>query len=441
MFYTNMKKFGLFLCVGFLCSCSLFNENKDLPTGKRISILDTKYNFANYTNKFADSLPIPVSDKNWLQSGGSSTHVVGNIGGSKNMFKSWTASFGKEADKRNLMLAQPIIVNNFLYTQDVEATVNAFDLRNGKKIWETKITPVHKNISDNGLNGIGLASDKHNIFAITGYGSVVALDTKTGKQTWRVDLNTLVRTAPNVCADKLIIQTLDNKLLILNTKDGSEIFKYETSSEDTILAGGAVPACSVENSIIVAGFSNGQIEAFNADIGYPLWTANLVNTKRGNFTTNINAIKASPIIDGEIVYAVGNNDLLLALDYRTGEKIWSQEISSTNTPWIAGDYMYILTNNNELLCLQKTSGEIIFAVKLLTEYELKEKNGIYLSGPIMVSNKLLVTASNGIVYIISPTDGVIEHKLDLEEEIPYSPISASNTVVFATSDANVVIYK
>ena len=80
-------------------------------------------------------------------------------------------------------------------------------------------------------------------------------------------------------------------------------------------------------------------------------------------------------------------------------------------------------------------------VKLLTEYDLKEKNGIYLSGPIMTNGKLLVTASNGIVYAISPYDGTIEHKIDLKEELPYSPISANNSVVFATSKANLIVYK
>ncbi len=440
MLYTKIKKVVLFLCV-ILCSCSIFNENKDLPTGKRISILDTKYTYTKFTNNTVNTLPPMVSNKNWLQSGGNSEHVVGNIGGSKNMFKSWTANFGEKANKRNLMLAQPIIVNNILYTQDVEATVNAFDLTNGQKIWETQINPSNKNVYDNGLNGVGLASDGKMIFAVTGFGSILALDTNNGKQIWRKDLNTLVRSAPNTCSEKIIIQTLDNKLLVLNTKDGSEIFKYDTSSEDTILAGGAVPACSNQKGIIVAGFSNGQIEAFNADIGYPLWTVNLVNTKSRNLTTNINSIKASPIIDEDIVYAIGNNDLLMAVDYRTGETIWSQEISSTNTPWIAGKYMYIVSSNNELICLDKTSGKIIFGVKLLTEYELKEKNGIYLSGPIMIRNKLLVTASNGIVYAISPNDGKIEHKINLEEELPYSPISANNSVVFGTSEANVIVFK
>ncbi len=441
MFYTNIKKIGMILCVATLCSCSIFNGDKDLPTGKRVSILDTKYSYTNFANKAVNSIPIATSDKNWLQSGGNSAHVVGNIGGSKNMFESWKTKFGKGADKRNLMLAQPIIVNDTIYTQDVEATVKAFNLKTGNQIWKTKIKPANKNISDNGLNGIGLASDEHKIFAVTGFGSIIALDAKDGKQIWRIDLNTLVRTSPSICSDKLIIQTLDNKLIVLNTTDGSERFKYNTSSEDTILAGGAVPACSNEKGIIVAGFSNGQVEAFNADLGYPLWTVNLVNPKNGSLNTNINAIKASPIIDGDIVYAIGNNDMLIATDYRTGETIWSQEISSTNTPWIAGKYMYIISDNNDLICVDKISGEIIYGVKLLTEYDLKEKNGIYLSGPIMTNGKLLVTASNGVVYAISPYDGTIEHKIDLKEELPYSPISANNSVVFATSKANLIVYK
>ena len=366
---------------------------------------------------------------------------MNNLSGSNYMQQIWQANFGKGESKRNLLLSQPIIVGEYVYAQDVEGTVSAFELRNGNNIWKKKIKPLNKNFSDNGLNGVGIATDGEKIFALTGFGSIVAFDALDGSQLWRIESNSPLRIAPNVCGNKLIIQTLDNKLLILSTSDGSEIHRYNTSAEDTVLAGGATPACSTKHGIIVAGFSNGYIEAFNADIGYPLWNAGIINTKRGHSTTNINAIKASPIIDDEIVYAIGNNDMMIAIDYKSGQTIWSQEIGSTNTPWVAGNYLYVLTNTNTLVALDKYTGKIMFSTDLLDEYTLQERTDIYLSGPIMVNSKLLISASNGIIYVLSASDGTIEHTIDIKDNIPYAPISANDTVIFATSDANIIAYR
>ena len=441
MFSKIFKKAIIACCTLCVCSCSIFESQKDLPTGKRISIIENTNKLEKKIDKQLVSVPDATYQYNWLQLAGNASHVMNNLSGSNNMQQIWQANFGKGESKRNLLLSQPIIVGEYVYAQDVEGTVSAFELRNGNNIWKKKIKPLNKNFSDNGLNGVGIATDGEKIFALTGFGSIVAFDALDGSQLWRIESNSPLRIAPNVCGNKLIIQTLDNKLLILSTSDGSEIHRYNTSAEDTVLAGGATPACSTKHGIIVAGFSNGYIEAFNADIGYPLWNAGIINTKRGHSTTNINAIKASPIIDDEIVYAIGNNDMMIAIDYKSGQTIWSQEIGSTNTPWVAGNYLYVLTNTNTLVALDKYTGKIMFSTDLLDEYTLQERTDIYLSGPIMVNSKLLISASNGIVYVLSALDGTIEHTIDIKDNIPYAPISANDTVIFATSDANIIAYR
>ncbi len=442
MYFNDKIKVVLLFCYLLtLTSCSIFNDDKEIPKGTRISILDSQNTSFDINNKtISEYIPITSSEQ-WLQKGGNANHVMGNLSANNNIKKLWQKNFGEGSDKRNLLLAQPIISGEYIYTQDVDATVSAFNIKDGKKIWKRKIKPNNVNSEDNGLNGVGIASDGEKIYAVTGFGSVIALDALNGNQLWRIETKQPIRIAPNICLQKLIIQTIDNKLLVLNTTDGSEIYRYDTSYEDTILAGGAVASCSIDKNLIAAGFSNGMVETFNADIGYPLWSLNVINTKKGNSTTNINAIKASPIIDGEYVYTIGNNDMFMAADYRTGEIIWSQEIGSTNTPWVAGNYIYVVSNNNELICFNKLSGEIIFKTVLLNEYDLNQRTEIYLFGPIMVNNKLLVSASNGIVYAISSSDGSIIHKLDLNNNLAFSPISAKNTVVFTTSDADIIIFK
>ncbi len=442
MLLSRFKVFSLIMLLAGLSSCGFFSKDKSLPSGTRISILADKTSEYTIINEIsATSLPVAVMNGNWEQTGGNAHHIMGNILGPNDFKKSWKTSFGEGGSKRNLLLTGPIIFQDVVYTQDVKGTVRAFSLDNGKNIWKQKLKPLTENENDTGLNGSGLAADANALYVAAGFGSVFALNLQNGKILWRQDIGTPLRAAPAVCEGKVIIQTLDNRIFALNTKDGSKIWKYNISAEDTVLAGGPTPACLPDKNLIIAGFSNGEIQAFNAGIGYPLWSATLIDNSRTNLSTDINAVKAPPVIDGDIIYAIGHNDLLAAIDYRTGENLWTLKIGGTHMPWIAGDYIFVLSNNNELFAINKNNGKILWQTHFLDEYPLEERNDIYLSGPIMINTQLLLTSSNGIVYVISAQNGKTLKRLDFKEPLPLAPIAAEKTVLFMTNEADLLAYK
>lgn len=442
MFLHHIKKLGLVVCAAALCSCGLFSKEKELPRGTRLAVLSSDQSETVKPLQIPTAeIPAAVTNPDWTQTGGNSVHVMENLSARHNMQKVWSASCGKGNSKRNLLLAQPVIYDNIVFAQDVNATVTAIGFNDGKKIWKQKLKPTRPFENESGLNGAGLAVDDNAVYAAAGFGSVFALNRKTGDIKWRKDLNTPLRIAPALCGSKVLIQTLDNRIFALNNIDGQELWRYNISAEDTVLAGGASPACSLEKNLVTAGFSNGEIQAFNADIGYPLWSTMMVGSSSFNSSTEINAIKGSPVIDGENIYAVGHNDLTAALDFRTGEKKWERKIGGVNLPWIAGNYIFLLTNTNEVYALNKNSGQTLWSVSLLNEYDLKERADIYLSGPVMINGQLLITASNGVVYALSPQSGAVLNKLELDSGIPISPVAAENSVVFVSDKANLIVYK
>ena len=133
--------------------------------------------------------------------------------------------------------------------------------------------------------------------------------------------------------------------------------------------------------------------------------------------------------------------MLAAVDYRTGENKWSLKIGGTHMPWIAGNYLFVLSNNNELFAVNKNDGKILWQTRFLEEYPLDERSEIYLNGPVMINSQLLITASNGIVYSVSPENGEIKNRLNLKEELPMAPVAAGNTVIFTTNEADLLAYK
>lgn len=437
----NIKNTALAICLLYISGCGLFSDNKELPKGERIAIVAPKKNITSSTvNSISIQLPPAYSNSNWLQDNSNEQHLMGNLSGTLNQQK-WTAKFGEGSSKRKLLTTKPVVSQNMVFVQDANGTVSAFNLDNGQKIWQQKLKPLIKNEQDNGSNGNGLALGNDVIFASTGSGALVALDLKNGKQIWRKELNLPLRSAPTICGQKLLLQSINNTVVALNISNGNELWRYSVPSEDTILSGNATPACNIEKNFAVTGFSNGEIEALNINTGSLLWSTSLIGKNSFNTASGINTIKASPVINEETIYAIGNNDNLAAISYRTGEKEWEHDIGGTTTPLLAGKYLFVLTNNNKLTALDKGNGTVLWATPLLNEYKLKEKSNIILNAPIMLNGNILIAASNGIVYTVSASKGTIIKKTDIGYELSTSPVIAENHVIFITDNARLIVYK
>ena len=116
-------------------------------------------------------------------------------------------------------------------------------------------------------------------------------------------------------------------------------------------------------------------------------------------------------------------------------------MGSNNQPWIAGEYLYVLTNNFDLLCLQKSSGKIIWNTNIPTGKDISEKTGVFGSGPLLASNRLIVATSNGYIFSVSPYTGEILSYISTSDGVDLSPVMADTLTVLTTSDADLLAYQ
>lgn len=437
--------FRLAICssILLLAGCGLFGKEPLNIDGTRINVIKEGAALAPdfKPGEVKIKLPAPYLNTKWTQRGGNSLHLMGHLKSDAKLKELWNEDFGKGSSKRDYLIAEPIVAYKVVFAIDAEGIVTARRLDNGKQIWRKRLKPANKEEKTASLKGAGLAEYNKKLFVTTGFGGVFCLDVKTGKQIWRVDLNMPIRIAPSVNAGKVLVQTFDNTLFALHADTGIEMWKNQTDMEGTTLVGGATPAYSPNEDVIVAAFSNGELRAFKASTGTPLWGDMLISGKRTNSLSDINAIKASPVIDGGKVFAVGYNSVLTAIDLRTGSRIWEREMGSTNQPWVAGDYLYVLTNEFDLLAINKADGKIIWNTAIPKGDKNDDITGVFANGPILTDNRLLVTTSNGYVYAVSPYNGKILSYVTMDEGVELSPIMAEGVTIFTTNDAEMTAYK
>lgn len=436
-----MKK--SFLWAGCLISAVLStacSSDKVLPEGKRMSVLSPvasiKADVVNPSGKIAISPA--VESNSWEQGDFNAQHLIPNLKIGTTFEKQWQESFGEGKSKREFLVARPLVKNGVVYTLDVDGVVSAFTLADGEEIWTTELKPENKNINDTALKGVGLAMDGDVIYAVTGYGDVYAIGAEKGNVVWTKSLNLPLRIAPTIANGKLFVQSVDNKFFALNLNNGEELWMYDISMENTTLVGGASAVYEPTTDVVMTGFSNGELQALNASIGTPLWSDVLVSNRQAYSSTFLNTIKAAPVVENGVVYAVGNGNILVAIDVRSGTRLWQKEIGSVNTPLVVANVIYLVANTNELVAVAKDSGDVLWAQSLDLG---KKPSEVIVMAPVMMNGRIAVTLSNGVVHIFMPQTGKLLSSIDLDEDLNSAPIVAGGYVLFVTADADLIVYK
>lgn len=433
---------GLCLCVlaMSLASCS---QDKKLPQGVRISALDDFNSSAHLQNTSLTNLPNPYHNASWAQAGVNPQHIIGNLKAGDNLQELWGENFGKGISKRDILLAAPVVSGERVFAMDSRGQVSAFNLNTGERLWSNVLMANIAGMKETKSRASGLAVDNATLFATTGFGGVFAMNSETGTPKWRKVMEAPIRIAPTVTDKMLLVQTVDNKLYALDKANGQELWRFGVAQEDTVIAGGASPAYDAEDNVVIAGFSNGEIVVLNATIGTPLWSEMLVSNKQVTSTTEINTIGAYPIVEDGIVYAISNSNIMLAIDMRSGDKLWEKEIGSMQNMLLAGDYLFVISNRNVLYAVDKNDGKVMWALDVY-EYLVDEDGNtasVYAAPPLMLNGQIFVAFSNGKVLKIDAVSGTLKAKIDLGIDISNGLIAAQEKVIAVSDNADVIVFK
>jgi outer membrane protein assembly factor BamB len=278
------------------------------------------------------------------------------------------------------------------------------------------------------------------VFATTGYGVTVALDPATGAEKWRHDLDIPLRGAPAFANGKVYVVTQDNQLVALSADKGTQLWDAVAIVENAGLLGAAPPA--IADDTLVIGYSSGELNAIKTDTGQVTWQDNLARTARLTALASLTDIDASPVIDRGRVFAIGHGGRMVALDLATGERVWERSLGGVSTPWVAGDFLFTVTTDGEVVALTRRDGRIRWVTQLQRYEDVAGRKGrVAWQGPILASDRLLLTSSNGDVASLSPYTGELLASTKMGDGSWLPPIIANGVMYVLTSAGKVIAYK
>ncbi|HEX4111375.1 MAG TPA: PQQ-binding-like beta-propeller repeat protein [Stellaceae bacterium] len=414
----------------------LGGSHKTPLPGKRVDVLtqDRTIQADPTLRQQAVRLPRPEANSEWPESGGFPDHAMQHLALAGSLQQLWSVGIGEGASRYGRITSQPVVAAGRVYGLDGQDTVFAVDAQSGAKLWQVDTKPEPER--DEAFGG-GVAFAKNRLYVTTGYGLVFALDPATGKQIWKHQGEAPFHGAPTVIDGRVLAVNVDNQLIALDAANGQQLWTHTGLPEGADILG--TPAPAVAGDTVVVAYSSGELFALRLENGHSEWTDNLATAQPMGALSSLADIHGRPVIDRGRVFAVSHSGRMVSIDLRTGDRVWEQDIGGTQGPWVAGDYVYVLSNDVSLLCLTWKDGKVRWATDL-PRYENpdKKRDPIRWAGPILAGDRLIVMASNGEAFSVSPYTGKPLGTTDFPDGVFVDPVVANNTL-YVLTDAGELI--
>ena len=420
---------------------------RSIPSPRRKKILQ-----GERTNLFTDAgslnggasgtanVPGPSGPADWSQSGGNAANNPAHASLAGSGGKAWRVSVGSSSggltsfgSSGPRIAARPIVYQGRVVVYGQNGKVTALSIANGGRQWTTQLRPEgEKDVATGG----GVAGDSGRIFAATGYGSLVALDAASGRQLWTKQLEAPARSAPTAAGGKVFVVTQTNQVYAVNQEDGGDLWTYSGIPETAGLLSVANPA--VSGNTVIVPFSSGEVMAIDVKSGSPRWIDAVNSSYRTQALSGLSDVTASPVISNGVVYATSIVGRTIAINVKSGERIWEQDAGSVHTPVVAGNAIFMIDLQDRLIALDRKSGSPIWSTQLPIIRTRKKRSNW--AGPVLAGGGLWMLSSDGKMGRVDPASGAIAWTRDVSEKVYVSPIAAGGKLIAISGNGNVVAF-
>lgn len=421
-------------------ACDWFDSSVKPPLpGERVTVLgqERRLEADERVRDLAVALPAAVDVAEWPQPQGvpgMAAPVVAVDG----LRLAWRASIGSGNSRSGRVSGVPVVAGGRVYAVDAYSYLSVLDARSGTRVWGFDPEPPEDR--SGGGQGGGVAVEGDRVFFATGYGQIVALDAANGRELWRYQMTAPARSGPAIAQGRVFAMAIDNSTHAVDAATGRRIWNHTGISESAGFVGAASPV--VEGSTVLVGYSSGEIFALRAESGRVLWSDSLSGVIRTGEISGMADIRGRPAVDRGLAIAASQSGRTVAIDLRSGARIWEQEIGSMGQPWVAGDFVFVMGVNGEIACLVRRDGRARWVAQLprFTD-EARRRGRIVWTSPVVAGDRVVVANSEGYALALDPRDGRILERISLPGGVSVPPVAAMRSIFIVTDSGNLAVLR
>ena len=250
-------------------------------------------------------------------------------------------------------------------------------------------------------------------------GRIHAVDPVKGEVVWQAQLTGAFTGLPVAIANDFLVQTTDNRIYRFS-QDGEKKWSY--AGQNSILSMYLNASPLVEGESIFAFFNNGDAVALKAESGDLLWKRQLLLSGDTAILSDLKAPLATPVLvsslylDGEkssntLLMPFYQGDLV-AVSAKDGSQVLSLGISLKTAPVILGSTLYAAESTGFLHAYNIEKGGRMWSKKISSNELL---------GPVLFKGSLWMTDNKGMIYNVG-LDGELHSSVEVAGSIVRRPI-------------------
>lgn len=228
-------------------------------------------------------------------------------------------------------------------------------------------------------------------------GQISAVDAVAGKLLWQLPLPGGTDLNPIFFAGKVLVSGA-GRVMALDLQDGKETWTFRMDSTDPVDGGSLFDG----RLHVICG---GRLYGVDARNGAKLWS---VRYKGGVFLQG----EGDRLIHTEVRGALFQKEWVVALDAKTGQKVWDLKVGDTRIPWIQNGKVFC-NAEEELKTIDSASGKLLWSLRLSSYPKL----------PLIPTPEALyaVSSINGLSWIhaVDPKDGKVLWSHSVSEETSF----------------------
>lgn len=307
----------------------------------------------------------------------------------------WRLGVGEGQEPQDATLV-PVVVDGVVYAASRDGRVIAADAAEGERRWRTDLDMTL-------TGGVGVGGGLVLVGGVDG--DLIALRADSGEEAWRVALSSEMLAPAAANADVVVVATQDAKVVGFSVPTGKQLWTFEGDRPLLTLRATAAPVMA--ESMAVVGFANGKLVAFDAASGTVVWEAR-VAMPGGRTELERMVDVNTPVLGGDILYAVSYQGRVAAYSRGTGRELWARDASSHRAPSLGANQVYIVGAEDQVIALRATGGQ-----ELWVNRDLRLRN---LSAPQAIGDVVAVADVEGYLHLLSQVDGRIVGRVKVDSD-------------------------
>jgi outer membrane protein assembly factor BamB len=333
----------------------------------------------------------------------------------------WSSKVGGKSERLRLGL-RPATDGARIFAGAYDGQVASFDAVTGDKVWsiETELPLTAGPGFADGLLAFGTAN-----------GDLIALDAATGQERWRETIGSEILASPAVGSGVVAVRTVDGRLRGFSAANGMMLWAVEQNLPTLTLRGNTAPR--VSGTLVVSGFNNGRVAAYEIANGDAAWEVAIANPTGRSELERLVDVSAGLSIVGNDVYVVGYHGRAVGIDLETGVVLWQQELSSYAGLGADINNVYVTSDFDAVVALDRQAGTQLWRQEALRLRDL--------TAPTRYANTLVVGDFEGYVHWLSPDNGeFLARERAAGQRISAAPLVVGQNVYVQGDDGTIAAY-